>query len=236
MRRLLALLLVAALVAFGCGDDDDDADDADAPTTTEVEVDPEADEAAAEEINLTEADLADWQATPAGPDDADDDELDAEMRECVGLPPKDDENPTADVDSDDFTQGQMQISSSVTFLTTEELAQEQRDAYASEDAEGCVEEIFGRFITDQLPGATVDELEVERLTASDDLGDGGFAYRLNLSLSAQGQSATLVSDYRGVLVGRAGIGLTTVSVGDPVDEDLQQELLEKMVERAEDAA
>jgi hypothetical protein len=200
-------------------------------TTTTATADVTADTAKAHQINLQLSDFpAGWTSTPADPQSAQDPAGDATAK-CLGAPPPSQAD-TVDVDSDDFHNGEVaDVSSNVGFARTADLARQELAAYKNLDT-SCLTQSIQESVAADAGGSAVSGISVTPTSAPSG-GDGGFGYHVSATISAQGRQVPLSVDFLMIFVGRAGIELTSVSIGSQtVPDQLQRSLLAKMVARA----
>lgn len=239
---LLAGLMVTGLVAAGCGSSGKATAKSSSSTTassvttttppTTAAVDAAADAAKAHQINLTAADLpAGWTSTAAEPKTAQDQADDASIAACLGAPdPK--QAHTADVDSDDFHNGDMDVSSNVTFVRNADDARKELAASTTGKLSTCLKPVLDATIAREQPGATVTSFSLTPTPAPPG-GDGGFGYHVLATVSAQGQQVQVVVDAVGVLVGRAELQVTAQGLaGQAPSDQLLRDLMAKLVARA----
>jgi hypothetical protein len=242
IRSAAVTLAAVALMAGGCGGGSSKSSNAKstgttaapttvAPTTTTA-VDTSGDAAAAARINLKATDFpAGFTSTPAEAKTTQDTADENKLLACVGLPPRDQLH-SADADSEDFHKGDTEVSSSVSFARTADIAKQELAAIKSDKAVTCLTTELNEVIARGANGATVTNVSLVAQPAPTG-GDGGFAYRFTAIINAQGQQAPITAEILGELVGRAELQVTTTGVGAvTVPASLQQQLLAKMEARA----
>jgi len=190
-----------------------------------------ADQARAQSVNLTSADLPGWTASP-NPETASDRALSARVAQCTGSP-----NPSnidvVNVNSPDFDKGETEVSSNVTIIRTRADGLATLRAVRSSQLTPCLEQIAVPDLQSKLPsGAKVVDLNVSRLTLSS-LPAESFAYRLAVTVSVPGQGNLLISsDTVGFLDGETAVGLDiTQTAGNP-DPTLENQLISTLVTNA----
>lgn len=248
MRARIAVILVAAFLAAGCGDDGDEgASTGDDSTTTSSTddastVDAAADQQAAEDAVLKLSDMpAGFALGEADEPDAQDDKEDAAseaaMADCLGVDAtaidEDDGDPTAksQFETGDFEAGEEAVVSEVEMNPDTEDGAGEMALLTSQDAERCLEEGFRAGI-EAAEGVTVDDLSVVSVPIGP-IGDESAAFRLTMSLSSSGQSFMATIDAITVTSGRAVVdtSFTTFGGAEPFDPDEALRLTELVVSR-----
>jgi len=209
---------------------------ASAPSTTTTTAaaagDVTADTAKAKQINLQLSDLpSGWTSSPASPKSAQDQADDVKTASCLGIPPPS-QTHTVDIDSDDFSSGNLSISSNVTFARTADAARQELAAYSGSKVTSCLTQSLQDSMARDANGATVSNLSVTPATKPSG-GDGGFAYHVTATVMAQGQQVQLTVDVLAVLVGRAELNVSSFGIGNQtVPDQTLRSLMAKMVARA----
>lgn len=216
-RNKWLAVVVAVGVLAACGGDD-------AP-------DAAADQATAEKANLNQADFpSGWTSTPheALPGE---DELAKEVADCLGISP-----PTsraiAEARSPDFSSGlATQASSVITFVGSEDEAEEDAEAFASDKFAPCAEPAFAKQIQQVAPeGATVNDVKVAKSTFAE-TGDRTVAYRVTATIQVGEMPVPINIDLVRIFKDRAEVQLTFVNPGQPFPPDLARSLAGKVVGR-----
>ena len=223
----MAVAIAGALVAGGCVGGGDRGRGA--RTTSTVRQAP-ADEAAARRIVLRASDLPEtWSSSP--PERTEEEEAEGvRFYGCLGLPPPAEAN-AAEVQSPEFEAEGAMISADVTFDRTRRIAQRELQAFRGPKFVECLAEGLDM----QAPadsGFTILNQTVER-RAAPDLGDGSVAVRFHATLTDGERSVEFTNVQIYVLVGRIWIGLQWSSTGEPMPEDVEEDLLSRMIDRAE---
>lgn len=256
-RTLSVLAAVALLFAAGCGDDDDTTTPAGQTTTTVADSpaddgnsgdndstgdqDRAADQQIADDAVLTLADMpTGWSSLPRDDDDSDEpDEFDEQIAECLDVPVEevtDSGNPKATsdtfVDADDT-----EVEAEVVVAPTVDEATEDWERATSQQFLDCIREVLPEAME---ASAEEEGGEVEIVDSSigplriDDLGDRSTAFRLTVTVAAEGFEVDVYADLLFAQVGRATAQVSTMSFFSPADITFSQELLQTMVERLSD--
>lgn len=231
MKRTLgtiALVFVLALTACSSGTKKSDTTGTTSPTATSDTA--AADRAKAEKVVLVQADFpAGWTATPASPDPREDQQA-KELAACAdAVDPSVAES--AQVDGPDVNKENASVSSSVTFVKTEEYAQTDLKAITGSKIEKCVEDFAKKALDEELKsnesGATLESVEFDRITVQK-YGDATVGFRLTATIEAQGERLTAYQDLIFILKGRAEISASFFDLGKPFDQTLEKDLLAKL--------
>ena len=228
-RTLTAVLLPLALLG-ACGDDDDDpALEVDEATTTTADgsedgdgdegsgTDRAADQALADSIVLTLADVGpDWEvSTDDEDDDEDEEETDLALAECLQVDPAvmDDEGEAMADALFDREQGR--IEGSVSITETVEEAVSDFEILKGDRFADC----YGGLLDDELrseaesdpeaaeAGVTYGGVEMTRIDVPAGLGEEAIGYRATIAISAQGVDFSSYADF--VFVRRGRVEMTT---------------------------
>jgi hypothetical protein len=200
-----------------------------APTTTSV-ANPVADKATAQSLGFVQADLpAGWVGTPheVDPSDA---EVSKKVASCTGA--SDPSKQTADVNSDDFENGNAELSSEVTMSASR--ADFEQDVAALKNSDkytACVKTIFDAELKADFaknsPGVKVGPLTVTRFTTPT-YGEVSFGFALATTITGPtGTSLRYYIDEVGFGTGRAEVTLTFTNQSAPFDRALEQSLVAK---------
>ena len=236
-------MLLAAVLAAGCGDDGDDAGgSADSSTTSASTedvstVDTAADQQAAEKALLVLSDLpAGWvQDTD---DDADDDRDDADaaaeavLAECLELDPafvetdETDGEPTAD-SAFESPEG-LSVSSDVQVNPTVSEGEDVEAALTGGDGAACLQQAFEA-------SADASDVEVGEVTVEvlpfEPLGDQTAAFRATIPFETDDGTVLFVTDTMLVTKGRAVVSMDFTTLSEPWDDAEAQRLTELVLDR-----
>jgi hypothetical protein len=232
LRRSLAVLAVAALALVGCGKKTSTsaAGGPSRPTATTEVVSVAADQAKARTLLLASSDFpAGWKATPHQKDPSQK-AFDDWLAACMGRP-----SPatytTADIDSPDFSLGDLEASSSATLVRTVDDFKADVAAVSGPTYASCVKRGLAKFLPTQLPaGASVQSVAVEPVPVAS-YGEFSKGFRATTTLKIQGQSVSTYADQ--VLLGKGRIELSASfsTSGQPFDPALKQALIAKLAAR-----
>jgi hypothetical protein len=225
-----AIVAIACVALAGaCGSSAGSKSATDDPTTTTAKPNPAADQARAESLVLTAADLpTGWVAKPHVKDPSDKAE-NQKLAQCVGAL-----NPnaqTADVDGDDFDMGSNEISSEVTVADTRAHFLSDSNALKSAKLISCTQTIFSEDLPKTLaksdPGVTIHDLKLSRLS-SPTYGEITVGLRASLTLTGPtGTSVQLVIDEFEFGAGRDEVTVTFDGQGAAVDPSLERSIVQK---------
>lgn len=224
-RRRAAALVAAAALALGAAACSDD----------EEPIDPEADEEVIEDAIVTLDDLPEG-FEPNDPEEDDEDENDI-CFEDVGIDVDElDDAKVVEGDTADFQlisdEALVGVTAQITSFSDTGLAEESLEAATSDDFTDCVVE--GVESSAEEDGQDVGEVDVDVIDSPVD-GDAAASVRVRFIADLEGQQFPTTVEQHLLLVGRFGISLQVFSLGEDVDGDLAEELLETMVDRIEDA-
>jgi hypothetical protein len=221
-RGLLCALAAAALAAVlaACGGGGGGGE---AQTVID-----DADQARAEAIVLQPGDFPPgWTGSPheeGGGTDVD---------ECVELDLSD-VTVTGDADSDDFTSETTFVISSASLFQTAGQAAQAFDGYAREELARCIGDALAESAEAGSDGANVEVGETTVSTlAFPDLGDRLSGYRAALTLSVEGEQASLFVDFVFVQRDRALATIAFASLLQPPSKPLREDLAAKVATRME---
>jgi len=222
----LALICALALTSCGGGTKKPGATGTTSPTTDITA----ADRTNAEKLVLVAADFpAGWTATPATPDPSED-ELADELATCADAADPG-VSQSAEVDGPDVSKDNASVSTSVTFVKTEEFARKDLAAITGSKIEKCVEDFAKKELNDELKaegsGATLESVKFDRITTTK-YGDATVGFRLTATISAGGETLSAYQDIVLILKGRAEISAAFFDLGKPFDQALEKALLEKL--------
>jgi hypothetical protein len=202
-------------------------------TTLSTVPDAEADKAVAESLLLVESDLPPgWVGHTPEPDDPDSAALDKQFSECAGA--SDPTHSTADVDGDDFDNGDAEVGSTASVTPTRAAFEQDMAALRSPKFASCSKELFSGALERQLqkdsPDATVDALDITPLTVPT-YGEITVGLRMKIVATVTGKTVTLYMD--NVAYGRDRIEVTLVftNVGTPFDAELEQTIIKTAGEK-----
>jgi hypothetical protein len=100
------------------------------------------------------------------------------------------------------------IDADVDVYATEADAQAQLELYRDPGVIGCFEHLSTKAMRSTAPaGSTVQSVSVSPI-AVEDVGDGGYGFRLTATIVHNGVPRTVLSDVVGVAIGRIGVSLT----------------------------
>lgn len=215
-RNKCLAVVVAVVVLSACGGDPPDA---------------AADQAAAEKANLNQGDFpSGWTSKPHEVLPGEDD-LAKEVADCLGISPPT-SRATAEARSPDFSSGlATQASSVITFVGSEDEAEEDAQVFASEKFAPCAEPGFAKQIQQVAPdGATVNDVKVAKATFPD-TGDRTVAYRVTALIQVGEMPVPINIDLVRIFKDRAEVQLIFVNPGEPFPPDLARSLAGKVVGR-----
>jgi hypothetical protein len=196
-----------------------------------------ADQALAQSINLTSADLSGWTSSP-DPETAADRTNAARLAQCDGAP-KPANVDVVRVNSPYFDKGQTEVSSNVTTVRSPADGLADLRAVQSSRLIGCLRQIAVPYLESTLPSGTkVVSLSVSRLSLSafPGLPTESFVYRLAVTVSITGQgNLAITSDTIGGLDGRAEVGIDVTQSGGTPDPTLENQLISLLVGRTRTA-
>ena len=127
----------------------------------------------------------------------------------------------ADIDGQDFTNGELQISSSVTVTPTLTEARRDLRAYTGSKFRTCLAAILGEDEPD-LVSLSVHRISVDRF------GDASFAYRLIARLKDKTRTASFYNDIFFVFAGRAQVALSLVNTARAFPASLERTLVRRL--------
>lgn len=227
-RRRLRLGAVAAALILGvtCSSGDKPPSLGSSPSDEAARID----QARATQLVVRLEDLpAGWTAAPhrAGEDD---DRVERELRSCLEAGPR--PARTADAKSDDFRQAQAQVTSRVTSTKTLEEARQEFTMATSPQFRPCLLQVYRRsFGRDSGQQIGLEAVKVEPLPVQT-LADGSVGNRLTITVPAATGARTYFADTFFVLSGRAQVSVNFLSLGSPVDAQLERLTLSRVAERA----
>lgn len=236
MTRLPALLLTASLLA-ACGGNDKDTDSvkAEDKKVTAAEA-----KAAADAINLTDADATGFKGT-AHEDDPDSDAEEKEFTDCIGASSADGD--LAQSYSKDYERGtapQTQtVSSEVEVYSDEDALAADLKAYqAADKVTSCLTTSITKLLASEVgeAGVTFGKPVVTELATAAEGTDGGFGYLVKVTASAQGLEIPFEISQQGVLKDHTALSFSTMSIGEPFPAADRDALLAKLVDRLKDKA
>lgn len=240
LRRTLAIMSGALLLATACGDDDASDEGgtfgtvAEQPTSEASEADLEV----AQSAVLTLNDLpVGWSSKPREADE-DDDQFDEQLADCVGVPVEEiAESNDPKAESETFvSEADEEIEAEVVVASTVEQAVAEFDLFTSDAFVGCVREVLPEIMeqaaAEEAGDFTIGDSSIGPLRI-EDTGDRSGAMRLTVAIEAEGFSVDAYVDLLFAQVGRATVQLTSTSAFTPVDIGLSQLLLNRMVERVD---
>jgi hypothetical protein len=200
------------------------------PATSTTTTDVGALTTQAKAINFTAADLpTGWTSSPS--DNQSSAAEDAKVAACAGAP-----SPAsvhlADVSSDDFSSGGLDVTSDVTVVRTAQLAQQDLAAIRSDRALACFRQLFPELAKTGAPANTQITVDsVDRLPVAS-YGDGSFGYRLAFTVQAPAAGTVHgVGDLIGFLHNRIEVGGNFLAIDAPFPASLEQALMAKLVAR-----
>lgn len=226
MRRALTLPLLC-LALSACGGDGEGEEES---SQFQRSIDPQAQERA-ESILLTLSDFPDgWRAGPAEPEDEGSDEA---FNDCVGV---DYSKFTliGDAQSDDFAMGEAaEASSDAEVFESEGMAEaavsEFTEAFSSEAANACMDELLGEFEDDTVE---ITEAELGELSFTPPAGvDEASAWQVVFTIegkpgtAAAGVSVDSYIDLIQLRSGDATAEVNTLDILSPFDPVLRDELV-----------
>lgn len=225
-----AALGVLAMTAAACGGGSNSST---STSTTAPNV--ARDNATASAINLIAADLPGWTPSP-NQTTAADQAMAARLAKCAGAPdPK--QTQVVDVNSPNFDQGSVEVSSDVTMVRSRSDALADLAAMRGPQLQGCVQSVMVPYIKSLLPsGANLNDLHI---TTNVPAGTPAESFGFDLTASVSGQQGSLPINTQtvGFLQGRAEVELdVTVTGGGAPDPSLVQKLLATLVSRAKQNA
>ena len=240
-RAFFALLSAAMLmVGTGCGSSSKTST---APDTAEQR---KVDLALAKQAVLTLSDLpAGYKGTPHKESSGDDipKKVEQKFLACTRLPERfiDDTNDTQpNADSPDFTKGSiatgaLEIDSSIEIDRSSKDISEPLAYLKNEDVARCFQPFFYAALAAGLkdePGFSIQSVSVESVSAGS-AGDEGAGFRGRMTIVTPVGPIDVFIDLFFVRTGRAAVTLTGTGFREPVDLDLEHELLATMVGRLE---
>jgi hypothetical protein len=208
------MVLVALVVAAGCGDDDDDAD-------------PEADQQRIEAALLTADDLPDGFESVTPDPDADDSANEACTESIVGLSEDDiDAATVAEVGPVQFEADEARVRAEITAFESDEVPSQILDAVLEDEYLACLQEE----VAADLP-ADVDLDGVEAV----DLGDVDADQSGSIAVSFNSGGTPVITQVHAARIGRYGVSLEATTVeGAALPDDFIVTALETMIQRLED--
>jgi len=115
-----------------------------------------------------------------------------------------------------FSQHGTTVDSDVDVYATGAELRSQLELYRDPSIVGCLQSLFTKALESSAPaGATVESVSVSPI-AVEDVGDGGYGFRLTATVTENGVPQTVLSDIVGVTIGRVGVSLR-VSAADTAD-------------------
>ena len=182
-------------------------------------------------INLRPSDFpTGWTSSPHQPSPEETATL-RQLTQCVGIPDLA-THTSANERSADFSAGQTtSASSNVTFVKTDADASNDLAAFQSGKTPDCFKQAVLALATQQLPGATPENLQAHQLQFPT-LKDGTAAYQASFTVSVAGTNLPVYADFIYVRAGRGAITLVTTNAGSPFDPKLEESLARKMASRA----
>lgn len=115
-----------------------------------------------------------------------------------------------------FEQNGVTVDADVDVYATAADMQAQLELYRAPGVTTCLQNLYAPVMQQRAPaGTTVTSVSVSPI-AVEDVGDGGYGFRLTAELVEDGQPQTILSDLVGVGIGRVGASLT-VTAADPAD-------------------
>jgi predicted small lipoprotein YifL len=240
-KRVAALVLVPFLVVVAaCGGDDGglslptvtDAPAEDPRTQTELSADQDAAKSAV--LVLSDFPTGEgWEARDH--EDNSDLELQEKLAACIGVPVEYFSGTTAHGQSEDFVQGDDEVSSESDVLPTVEDAKAYVGIIARPEARACYEDLYGSFLQDAVEdGVNVDDINVGSLAVATH-GDETAGMRITVALSRGDQDAELFVDYYVVRDGRSVAALLAQTTYSPLSDLLADALLVALADRLDAA-
>jgi len=129
---------------------------------------------------------------------------------------------TADVDGQDFTKGELQISSTVTITPTLKEARRDLRVYTGARFRPCLIGIARADAGSDLASISVHRISVDRY------GDASFAYRLAATLQDKSHRSTSYNDVYFFVAGRAQVALSLVNTGRPFPASIARTLVRRL--------
>jgi hypothetical protein len=186
------------------------------------------------EIVVQQSDLpGTWKAAPADKDD-DDDSQDAALAKCLGVadPDPGNENEVQKIDSPDFTQGAVTISSNATKVKSEDVLDKEAAIFGNPKLAGCFRTFLG-----QTFAKDPDEknLKIVKLTVTPGTGGGPSnqvaAFSVQVRGTVNGQTVSLYLDDLAVKGPKLEGDLTFTGIGTPIPAALKNQVVGAMAAR-----
>lgn len=137
--------------------------------------------------------------------------------------------------SPQFQRGGSHVADSADVYASSATLATQLELYRDPTTLACIRSAFQKAMTDQFKSrGVIDKLDVSPI-AIDEIGDGSFAVRVTVAVTASGQSSTLLIDLDGVIVGRYAISFGVDGTTPAQLAELETTLLPKLVERMKQA-
>ena len=234
-----AAVLTAALLS-ACGGGDDNPTLGSSPTPSAKPLTSVEAKAAANAINLTDADVAGFKGT-AHEDDSSSTAEEKEFATCVGASDKDaDLTDTYSKDYERGSQPQMQTVSSEVQVDSDpaQLAKDLAAFQAADKVKTCLTTSVTKLLQQEVgqSGVTFSTPVVAELKTTADGTDGAFGYRVTITAMAQGITIPFEITEQGVLKGHTTLSFSTMSIGTPIPAADRDALLAKLVDRLKDKA
>jgi hypothetical protein len=190
--------------------------------------------AALAKIVVQQSDLpAGWTGKPAQGQGSPDADLQAQLLRCVGGK-IDESQRVAHVDGDDFTQGQLTISSDATSYKTQAEVDNRSAIISSPRAGTCLNQIVRTLLQRQLPAGTTLNGVAIALTSGSNGGPPNVVAteKGQITVSAQGQSATVYLDAAFIRGRQLTATVEFEGIGQRVDANLQASVIAAVAARA----
>ena len=183
---------------------------------------------------VTAADLGSgWKATASTTDNSDDPATDKQVATCLGVsgtPP----TSSADVNSDDFSKGQLTVSTNgSSYASASDIAYE-KSLFTSSKIESCLTTLLKKELATTLPsGTTLDNLQVQ-VQPGPVSGYPGNVIALStakITATASGQQVSVVIDSAYLAGARTTVELDFEGDGEAIPSDLETSVLKTVAAR-----
>jgi hypothetical protein len=220
LLRVGGVVLLLALAACGSSK---------SASTATTAANPVADRATAGSLTLVQADFpTGWTGTTHQTDPSDA-AITKRLATCAGATGP--ATRTADVNGDDFGQGNAQVSSEVTIEATRADFVIDAAALRSSKYESCLKDLFSTELQKQLtkssPGVTVSGLAISK-TPTPTYGEVTVAVHVTVTVTGPtGKTIKVYSDNVSYGKGRTEVDLTFTNTGAPFDAAVEHSLVTK---------
>ena len=205
-------------------------------TTTTPAPTPAADLATAKAAVLTPADLPGYTPKAYSPSNDLPASIKKQFSDCTHEPTTIfDDTPGAQIaHSPDFDKGDATVSGEVEIDPTKADVDKGWGMLSKAGIEPCLQQLFESAVKASAPDATFSGTLTTRFDPG--VGDRSVGYSIKLTFTAQGTTGTAYVDLLGVARDRAGIDMTALNIGTPLDRTMENGLLQKMYDRVGDKA